>query len=455
MRLKQELVESLSSVGRLYEVGGAVRDSLISGQPQSKDIDFLVTGIPYRRLCSILRRFGRVDIVGRTFGVIKFSQPPNGTRPAAIFDFVLPRKEFSTGVGHRDFEVDFDHNLGVADDLARRDFTINAIAREVTTGEYVNPLNGRADIEAKRIRFTSPASFTEDPLRMLRAVQFAARFEFTVEPETLAAITANASMIATVSPERIAEELNKLLTRAEKPSLGFKLMQQTEMLAEVLPELVATIGVEQPGPYHAYPVFEHTLYTIDAAPPRLLLRMAALWHDIAKPQTKRETEDGATFYGHEAVGARLARSALQRLRYSGRFIDEVSLLVEKHMFTTEVTDKGLRRLIRKLGEDLIFDLLDLRRADVVGQGMGGSTDDVDELQHRIIAEIERKPPFGLHDLAINGNQIMAELNLEEGKLVGEILDHLLEMVLDDPNKNEYEILLNEVKAYLHREANGR
>lgn len=451
LTLKPALVERLGELGQLYEVGGTVRDRLLPGAPKPKDLDFLVTGIPFRKLCNLLRDFGRVDLVGRFFGVIKFTQPANGTGPGGTFDFVLPRKEVSTGAGHRDFEVSFDHNLAVEDDLNRRDFTINAIARDVASGEFIDPLHGQDDIKAKLIRYTSPQSFVEDPLRMLRAVQFAARFEFGIEPETYKAISENAERITTVSPERIAEELNKLLERSKRPSIGFKLMQETGLLEHLIPELEDTVGVTQPGPYHAHPVFEHSIYAVDAAPQRLRVRMATLLHDVTKPQARRQTgPESATFYGHEVSGARVAAKVLRRLRYSNNFIDEVGLLVEKHMFTSDLTDKALRRLIRRVTPELIFDLLDLRRADVAGQGMGGSTDDVDELETRIREELERKPPFGLKDLAVNGTDLMEEFKLPEGKQLGEILNYLLELVLDEPEMNDHNILIEAAKKYLGR-----
>lgn len=425
-----------------------MRDSLLAATVDVKDIDFLVTGIPFRELVTILRKHGKVDLVGRSFGVIKFTQRASGDLPAETFDFVLPRKEYSTGLGHRDFEVEFDHNLKVEDDLGRRDFTINAIARNVATGQLVDPFHGQEDIKAGLIRITFPESFKEDPLRMLRAVHFAARFEFEIEKQTYAAICDNVELIKSVSAERIAEELNKLLVKAAKPSIGLKLMQKTGMLKLLIPELERTVGVEQPGPYHAHPVFEHSIYTVDAAPRSLTVRMAALFHDIAKPQAKREIEGGATFYGHEDFGARVARKVLERLRYSNDFTDQVVLLIDRHMFTTDVSDKGMRRLIRRVGQELIFDLLDLRRADVVGQGMGGKTEDVDEFEQRIRNELERKPPFGLADLPINGDDIMREFGLQPGKEVGEILNHLLELVLDFPEKNQYDVLLKEARAFL-------
>jgi putative nucleotidyltransferase with HDIG domain len=437
-RLARETVEQILSQGRIYEVGGAVRDRLL-GYTDIKDRDYLVTGVPYDRLSAILSQTGRVDLVGRSFGVIKFTQSRQGQ--PYTFDIALPRKEFSTGHKHTDFAVDFDPSLPVEDDLLRRDFTVNAMALDLTDDVIIDPLDGRTDLENKRLRMTSQDSFTEDPLRMLRAVQFAARFGFDIEEATLEAIRQHAPEISTVSSERVAEELNKLLEKAEKPSIGFCLMKETGLLDHLLPELAACVGVGQPGGFHKYDVFEHTLYTIDASPQRLRVRTAALFHDINKPQHRRLHDTGATFYGHESSGAKTARDVLRRFRYSTSFISEIETLVERHMFTTQVTGKGMRRLIRRVGTELVFDLLDLRRADVVAQGMGGTTEDVDEFEAEIRAEIDRKPPFGVSDLAVDGNDLMRELDLAESPAIGIILDHLLEEALDEPDRNSREEML--------------
>jgi len=437
-RLAPQTVSDILARGRIYEVGGAVRDRFLHPDLKVKDRDYLVTGIPYDDLTSILRTHGRVDLVGRSFGVIKFTQPRN--HESFTFDITLPRREHSTGQGHKDFAVAFDPNLPVEEDLIRRDFTINAMAIDLGSDQLIDPLGGMADLQNCRLRMTSVDSFREDPLRMLRAIQFAARFEFEIERETFAAMAANAGLIKTVSAERIAEELSKLLTLADRPSQGFRLMKDVGLLREILPELEAGVGVDQPGGYHAFDVFEHSLRCIDACERNLRLRLAALFHDIDKPRSKRLTEDGATFYGHEVMGARTAREVMSRLRFSRELTDQVVALVERHMFTTAVTDKGLRRLVRKVGVDLIFDLLDLRRADVIAQGMGGSTDDVDQFEREIREELLRKPPFSYSDLAINGHDIMKLFNIPPGPLVGEILEHLMEQVLDDPTTNVKEVL---------------
>jgi tRNA nucleotidyltransferase (CCA-adding enzyme) len=447
--ISDQIIGAVLEKGKIYEVGGAVRDKYISPILPDKDKDYLVTGIPLEELCSLLDRFGKVDLVGRSFGVIKFL-PSKRFDGQHVFDIALPRKEYSTGPGHKDFKVEYDHTLKVEDDLLRRDFTINAMAEDLSTGQLVDPLNGRKDIKRRLIRITNPNSFQDDPLRMLRGIQFAARFEFELEKETLLSLKENANLISTISPERIQEELNKLLLKAKYPSAGFRLMQQVGLLEMILPELAACVEVTQPGGYHAYDVFEHSLLTVDHAPRELVIRLAALFHDVSKPTCKVPTQEGATFYGHEKRGARLARNVLQRLRYSNQIIDQVMLLVDKHMFTTGVTDKGMRRLIRKMGEELIFSLLDLRRADVAAQGKGGITRDVDELEERIRLELEKKPPFGLKDLAVDGNDIMKTFEIPPSPLVGQVLNYLLELVLDDPELNQKERMLKEAEFFLKK-----
>ncbi len=365
-----------------------------------------------------------------------------------VFDIALPRKEYSTGPGHKDFKVEFDHNLVVEDDLCRRDFTINAMAQDLCTRRLVDPLEGEKDIKKRLIRITNPNSFKDDPLRMLRAVQFAARFEFDLEEKTLESLRENVDLITSISPERIQEELNKLLLKAKYPSTGFRLMRRTGLLKRIFPELEAGVGVDQPGGYHAYDVFEHSIQTVDSAPRELVIGLAALFHDLSKPECRELTQNGSTFYGHDKKGARVARRILQRLRYSNEITEQVTLLVDKHMFTTRVTDKGVRRLIRKMGKEMVFSLLELRRADVVAQGKGGETRDVDELEERIRLEIERKPPFGVKDLEVDGTDIMERFNLSPSPLVGQILNHLLEMVLDDPDLNRKEVLLTETDIFL-------
>jgi tRNA nucleotidyltransferase (CCA-adding enzyme) len=444
-KLSRQAIDDILRRGRIYEVGGAVRDGILYGGDTVKDRDYLVTGIPYDELTQLLKNHGQVNLVGKSFGVVKFTQVASG-KPQT-FDITLPRREHSTGLGHKDFDVAFDPNLKVEEDLGRRDFTVNAMALALDSDELIDPLGGRIDLEKRRIRMVYEASFEDDPLRMLRAVQFAARFEFTIEPQTFEAMCRHAPLIKSVSSERIAEELNKLLVLAQRPSVGFRLMLDAGRLKEFLPELEECVDIDQPGGYHKWDVFEHTIRTIDAGRPRLRLRLAALFHDINKPQHKDLVEDGATFYGHEASGAATSLTVMQRLRYANDLAEEVAVLVERHMFTTDVTDKGLRRLLRRVGTELIFDLLDLRRADVEAQGMGGTTEDVDQFEQQIRDELERKPPLCTSDLAVNGYDVMELFGLKPGPAVGKILNYLLDQVIDNPDNNTGETLRSLAKEY--------
>lgn len=444
--LEPKILKEILKKGKIYEVGGTVRDFFIFGK-ESEEKDYLVSQIPMEDLIALLAKFGRVELVGKTFGVIKFT--PKGHKKT--YDVALPRKEFSTGVGHKEFQVTFDHNLKIEEDLSRRDFTINAMARDLSSEQIIDPFDGKKDIQRKIIKMISAQAFLEDPLRMLRGIGFSARFEFEIEGKTFLAMQSNSKLITSVSPERIQDELNKLLLRAKKPSFGFKLMQKSGILKEILPELENCVGVDQPGPFHKFDVFEHTLYTVDNAPQNLIIRLSALFHDICKPQTKVVIEDGATFYGHEKFGAELVEKILGRLRYSNEIISAVTLLVSKHMFTTGVTDKGLRRLITKT-EGRIFDLLELRKADIIAQGRGDAgVADIVEFEQKVREELERKPPFSVRDLKVNGNDLMKKFKLSPGPVIGKILNHLLEKVLDEPKFNQKKKLLKEAQDFLKQE----
>jgi tRNA nucleotidyltransferase (CCA-adding enzyme) len=250
--------------GSLYAVGGRVRDELRAqheAAPMStKDLDYVVTGMPLEELLAALRPLGRIDVVGASFSVVKLSVG------AETVDVALPRRERSVGVGHREFEVEAGPDVSLEEDLARRDFRMNMLARALPSGFLIDPYGGEADIRERRIDILAPATFTEDPLRVLRAAQFAARFEYSTTANLRAAMTGAASLITSVSPERIHDELTKLFVKARKPSIGLELLRETGVLEFLWPELLEGVGVEQ-NEWHAYDVWTHLLATLDASPP--------------------------------------------------------------------------------------------------------------------------------------------------------------------------------------------
>lgn len=476
MHLPADIIRSLSSSGRIYEVGGAVRDRLRhslcpdSGRIDvrrfwaypAEEVDYLVTGLPMEALLDILGRYGRVGLAGRAFGVIKFSfRTEEGSRRTT--DIALPRREVSTGHGHRDFLIEYDSELPVEQDLGRRDFTVNAIALRLRDGresqnppELIDPFSGMRDIGDRLIRMVSPAAFTEDPLRMLRACQFAARFQFSLEQKTFRSIRRHAPLIRSVSPERIRQELDKILLKADQPSIGLWLMQRSGLLREVLPELEAGVDVTQPGSYHRYKVFEHCIKTVDIVPASLEMRLAALLHDVAKPQCREAFQGGVHFYGHDKLGEGVARRVLERFRYSGDTIAQVSGLVRNHMFAYPETEKGLRRLIARVGAGGLDKLVELRRADIKAQGRGTEQADreLEAFRMAVAEAMEKNPPFTVKDLQVDGQAIMEEFKLKPGPRVGQVIRHLLEYVLDHPERNRREELLDEAARWISEKASG-
>lgn len=461
MLFPQKIVNALNSAGRLYEVGGAVRDRIrhsidLSGnldlvsfaQYRPDEVDYLVTGIPMNELIRLLKQFGRVELAGRSFGVIKFKLQIANCK-FKTFDIALPRKEQSTGAGHKDFEVEYDPEIPIEQDLGRRDFTINSIALQIAniksqTPNLIDPYGGTEDISNKLIRMVGKNAFAEDPLRMLRACQFAARLQFPVEEKTFKAIKKNAKLISTVSPERVQQELNKMLM-SDQPSIGLWLMQRSGLLKILLPELERGVDVTQPGGYHRYKVFEHSIKTADFTPRSLELRLAALLHDIAKPLCREVFEGGAHFYGHDKLGAKMAGEILFRLKYSNQITSRVTGLIARHMFAVPETGKGLRRLISKTGLDGLDDLIALRRADILAQGMEGDTGYLDTFKLAVKEELDKKPPFAVKDLKVDGNDLMKELGLGPGPKLGRILQQLFKLVLENPKNNRKTYLLKEAR----------
>ncbi|GAC1592223.1 MAG: hypothetical protein NVS3B28_20800 [Candidatus Velthaea sp.] len=426
--------------GDVFAVGGRVRDEFRAQVRHQavvvKDLDYVVTGQSSEQVLAALRRAGRVDVVGASFSVFKFRHA------AGEADIALPRRERSTGAGHRDFEVEAGPQISLEDDLGRRDFRMNMIARRLRDDAIVDPYGGVRDIQAARIDIVTPVTFEEDPLRMLRAAQFAARFEYQLSPAAHQAMSAGAALVLTVSPERIGEEFGKLLALPTAPSIGIEILRATGVLAYLWPEVIEGVGVDQ-NEWHAYDVYRHNLVTLDAAPAGdLTLRLAALLHDVAKPRTK----DGSHFYRHEHLGADLVPQMLAKLRLPNETVDTVQHLVRMHMYSADpnLQPKAIRRFIQRIGPEHLDRLFALRAADIAGSGLPKRDDSNERFQAGVTAILAEAPPFTIKDIAISGQDVIA-LMIEAGKAdsgfqgdrrVGEILKRLFEHVTDDPAAND-------------------
>lgn len=407
-----------------YLVGGAVR-SLITGTRPS-DFDLTTDATPDE----IMQQFRRVVPTGIAHGTVTIVSGKNH------YEVTTYRSEGTYSDSRRPDSVSFVRDL--ATDLSRRDFTMNAIALDPARREVVDLFGGEDDIARRIVRsIGNPLErFTEDALRMLRAARFASQLGFTVTSETMDAMHRLHTTIGKVSPERIRDEFEKIVMSSQ-PSVGLRLLHQTGLLKMFLPELNRGVGVEQRG-NHQYDVFEHSVRACDAAPSDSVeLRLSALLHDIGKPPTLSVDEDGfRTFHGHDRVSAELTEALLRRLKFPNRVVERVTHLVRHHMFdySPDWKDAAVRRLISRVGDDAIEQLVSLRRADsvaVAGQDPGRY---LDELLARVDRERDRAAALTIRDLAVNGNDLI-QLGIPKGKTIGLMLELLLETVLDDPSQN--------------------
>jgi tRNA nucleotidyltransferase (CCA-adding enzyme) len=419
-----------------YLVGGCVRD-LIVGRPAG-DFDVATSAHPE----AMLRLFGERYAIptGLQHGTVTVlaGQPP---RHEEVTTF---RGEGAYLDGRRPSQVTFGATL--AEDLSRRDFTMNAIAYDPLAGAITDLHGGQDDIARKLVRTVGDPvqRFCEDGLRPMRAVRQATQLGFEVDPATLAAIPPTLGSFRKVSSERIRDELLKLLV-APRPSRGLELMRRSGLMAEVLPELGATVGCVQ-NRFHKHDVYQHTLATVDAIVPEAMLRLAALLHDLGKPatQTPREGAPGEfTFFRHEQVGAELAQAIATRLRLSRAESELVTALVAGHMFyyQPDWTDGTVRRFVRRVGPERVELLFALREADIASRGQGEDPEgETRELRRRIAEVAAEDAALGIKDLAVDGRDVMRVLGTPPGPQVGRVLEQLLERVLDDPGLNEKETL---------------
>jgi tRNA nucleotidyltransferase (CCA-adding enzyme) len=419
-------------------VGGSVRDLVMGRAPG--DFDVATSAHPE----ATLRVFGSRFAIptGLQHGTVTVLAG-EGERPRPV-EVTTFRGEGAYLDGRRPATVTFGATL--EEDLSRRDFTMNAIAYDPATGALIDPFDGQGDIRRRLVRTVGDPMlrFAEDGLRPMRGVRQATQLGFVLEPATQAAISRTLECFRKVSAERIRDELRKLLL-APVPSTGIELMRATGLLAEVLPELLATVGCQQ-NRYHKHDVYQHTLATLDAAIPDSIVRMAALLHDLGKPRTQAPREDAPgefSFFGHEQVGAELAATIGARLKLPTSERDTICALIGRHMFfyTPEWTDGTVRRFVKRVGPELVAPLFALREADLASHGPGEDREkETRELRARIAKVAADDAALRVTDLAIDGKDVMRILGIPPSRRVGAVLEALLEKVLDDPELNERETL---------------
>ena len=420
---------------KAYAVGGGVRDLLLGREVKEWDV--------------------ATDATPSVVQEIFTHTVPTGIEHGTVTVIVGERKVEVTTFRRDSEYIDARHpkevffSRDVVEDLARRDFTVNAIAYRPVDDEVKAAEGAFRDLSARTIRTVGDAveRFREDGLRPLRAIRFACQLDFDIDGRTFDSIPSVLDRVSLVSLERVRDELLKIL-QCEKPSRGIDLMHQSGLLAMFLPELDGSRGIAQ-NEFHAYDVYWHSLCTCDAVPAdKPLVRLAALLHDVGKPAMKEERDGRVTFYNHQHAGATMTASIMDRLRFSSAQREYVVRLVDNHMFDyhSDWTDGALRRFVRRVGIDAVADEFDLRIADYIGNGLRqGFPHYLEEMRARIDRILEEDSALTEADLAVDGNDVMKELGVAPGKEVGAALRELLELVLDDPALNNREELLSRLQ----------
>ncbi|MBX3186631.1 MAG: HD domain-containing protein [Labilithrix sp.] len=432
------ICERLRAKGkRAWIVGGCVRNVLID-KPVA-DWDVATDALPQE----LMKLFPKAIPTGLQHGTVTI------VASGHHYELTTLRGESTYTDGRRPDAVHFVDDI--AADLARRDFTMNAIAVDPASGALIDPFGGRKDIDAKTVRAVGKAveRFSEDGLRVLRAARFAATLEFELDPETLGAIAPTLDTFRKVSAERVRDEWVKTM-KAPQPSRAFEIMRQTGILAITCPELLEGVGMEQ-NKWHALDVWKHGMACMDACVGDPMLRIAALLHDVGKPRSRAfsdKTQDW-TFYDHDKIGAEIAFPIATRLKLSNDERDRVVALVRHHLFHYDAwSDQAVRRWIKRVGPERLQDLYALNEADLRGKGPIFKESDLAALA-LLKAHVEKVLAEGAalttRDLAIDGNDLMKVLGLPRGRIIGQVLEALLEVVLADPAQNEREALLARAK----------
>jgi tRNA nucleotidyltransferase (CCA-adding enzyme) len=431
-------------------VGGGVRDMLLGRRPADFDVATDARPEEVREL------FGATFAIptGIKHGTVTVLTASAEYRHVEVTTF---RGEGVYLDGRRPSSVTYVKSLG--DDLARRDFTMNAVAYDPIDDRLSDPFDGRGDLGRRLIRAVGDPleRFSEDGLRPMRAVRQAAQLGFSIEPATHAAIPRALEVVRKVSAERIRDELLKLLA-SPQPSRGLELMRETGLLGEVIPELLEGVGCTQ-NRFHKHDVYGHTLAVVDATEGDAIVRLGALLHDVGKPRA-RQPREGApgeySFFKHEYVGRDMADAICRRLKLPNADRERVVGIVAHHMFfyKPEWTDGAVRRFVRDVGGDTIEALFALRKGDVAGRGFGEDPEvEIGELRRRIGDVAAADAALRVTDLEVNGGDVMRLLGLPPGREVGQILERLLELVIDDASLNgrdRLEALLPQILAELRK-----
>ena len=410
------ILQRLKKAGyHVYIVGGAIRDSLLGRAITDWDLCTSANTQNIKHLFSDCRQF--------------ILHP--GTRV-----ILLSGKQYEITSFKGEKPDDLNH------DLACRDFTINAMAYNPDIEEIIDPFGGQGDITHKIIKAVKDPvkRIQEDPLRILRGLRISTDLGFSFDPKTMQAIIKYNYLLKTVAQERIREELVKILLTT-RPSRGFKLMIRTGTLKIILPELLEGY-LKRQNNYHSFTIFKHIMETVDSVRADPLMRLTALFHDIAKPRVRKKVEGQWRFFGHEEASANMAEEIMGRLRFSNKMIRQVKNLIKNHLigYNSGWGDAAVRRLIRRVGSEQITELIEFRRADLIAHGKNpDNLKLIDELEKRIGHELQS--PQNISKLAIDGRTIMKALGLSPGAQVGQIKKNLLEKIIEDPQLNNQQDLL--------------
>lgn len=427
---KEEVLGRLEKAGyESYLVGGFVRDKIMGRA--SSDVDIATKARP-NQIEVVFKDFKIID-VGKNFGTIRV------IGHGQEYEITTFRKDFSYKDKRRPGQVVFADKI--ESDLERRDFTINAMA--LRNNELIDPFGGQNDIKEKIIRAVGNPHerISEDYLRALRAVRFAANLGFDIESNLQEAIRKNYKNLAYISVERQAAELDKILIGPD-PARGIRLLDKLGLLGEIFPEVKEMVGFDQHSPHHYLDCFDHSLKVLEGTPPDLVTRLGALFHDTGKPATFFLDEEGnGRFFGHQKISQEIAEKRLKYLKYPKKTIEDVGILIGRHMDSSNpYTEKSVARLLRRIGEDNLRRLFDLQEADILAT----VHEDISNIEKgRILLKeiLERKPVLSRKDLAINGKDLIG-LGFEQGPLLGEILKEIERRVFEENLTNDRKTLLD-------------